>query len=439
MAILADNLRDASRAADAQRAVWLAKALSYYDGDGPGQILTVKRGGPDDNVAVNYASTIVDKGAAFLFGCEADIEIGPQDDFAGEDYLDSIWQEDERAVDLLDLATNGGIFGHAWAKIVLNEGIPQVVILDPLNMSAQWDPKNYKRVLRYRNQYNTTDASGQPIIWREDTERNGAQWVIREYSSRPDAAGWTLEATTDWPWPFAPVFECKNLPKANEFYGRADLSRFVLSLCFYLARVDSLINRIIRAHAGPKPIAKGIAEQDLKVGIDETLFLPSPEQDLKLLEMSGDLNGALAFRKQLREALAEVSHVPEIASGKLDGVGTLSGLALKILYGPLVDQTERKRRLYGKLLKDLVRALLVIGQTAAEQPIEINWPTIIPGDEKEAADVALVKHQLGVSADTLLREMGYDAEAEAEKYAAEQDQAMARAESAFNRGGNGTQ
>lgn len=411
----------------------LAKALAYYDGDEPKNLLKTKPGGPDDNTVVNCAATIVDKGVAFLFGEELDIEIGDEDDETGEGILNDLWPEDARHVDLIELGTNGGVFGHAWAKIVLDNGQPSVLILDPLNMSAEWDRRDYRRVNLYRNQYNTTDDAGNPIVWREDTERAGAQWVIKEYWSRPDMSGWVLQGTTDWPWPFAPVFECKNLPKPNEYYGKADLSKYVLHLCYYLARTDSLINRIIRAHASPKPIARGIAEQDLKTGTDDVLFLPSPEQDLKLLEMEGDLAGALAFRKQLRESLAEVSQVPEIATGKTESLGQLSGLALKILYGPLVDRTAQKRRLYGRLIKSLVRALFVVA--GQEEPdVELHWPESVPSDSVEAANVTLLKKQIGVSVDTLLREMGYDAETELDKGASEAEEALARQERAFNRG-----
>jgi hypothetical protein len=436
MSYLSNNLFQASEAAERMRLEIGAKALRYYDGLEPDKILAVKPGGPDDNIAVNYAETIVDKGVSFLFGEELGIEIGSESDTSGEAYLEEVWPMDARSVDLVDLATNGGIFGHAWLKIALSEGRPAIYVLDSQNMSAEWDKKNYKRVIRYRNQYNTTDENNQPIIWREDTDRDGAQWVINEYQSKPDKIGWTLISSTPWPYEFAPVFECKNLPKPNEFYGRADLSRYVLALIFYLARVDSLINKIIRAHASPKPVAKGLKSQDLKIGTDDILFLPNLDQQIELLEMSGDLRGAMDFRKLLREGLSEVSHVPEVATGKLDSIGQLSGLALKILYGPLLDQTIKKRRLYGKLVKDAVSALLAIGGKPG-LPVSLRWQNPMPSDEAATLNNALVKKQIGVSSDTLLQELGYDPDEEKVKRQADIEETMAAAERAFNRGNQG--
>lgn len=418
MAYLTKHLIEIRDAAEIERQTSGVKALAYYDGAQPSGILKVKEDGIDDNVSTNYAQTIVDKGTSFLFGSDLKIDVGTE----GDRLLSEVWPEDSRAVDLVDLATNGGIFGHAWLKIAIAEAVPQIHVLDPLNMSASWDKGDYKQVTRYRNQFNTEDENGTPIIWREDTIRVTGGWQIIESASRPDSRNWQEVRRISWPYPFAPIIECKNLPKPNEFYGKPDLSRNVLAICFYIARVDSLINKIIRAHASPKPFAKGLQKQNLEMGTDGMLFLPDKESEIKLLEMSGDLNGALSFRKQLRESLAEVSHVPEVASGKLEGIGTLSGLALKLLYGPLLDRTVTKRRLYGKLVKDVVRAILTIAGTRPGE-IALHWPNPMPADETEMVNNASVKKEIGVSTDTLLSEMGYDPQAERTKRQAEQPRA----------------
>jgi hypothetical protein len=131
--------------------------------------------------------------------------------------------------------------------------------------------------------------------------------------------------------------------------------------------------------------------------------------------MEGDLEQARNFRKDLREALSEVTHVPEVTTGKTDNVGQLSGRAMRILYGPLIDQTKRKRRLYGRMIKELVGNLLVVGgQTAAAPtamggqtvPVSISWGESLPADDLEQAQVAVLKKQFGYSNDTLIKQTG---------------------------------
>lgn len=403
------------------RAEMMCKALAYYDGHEPRDILKIKPDEPDDNLSVNYAQTIVDKGVSFLFGQELGIEIGGEGDESGEKLLSELWPVDIRCEDLIDLGTNGGTFGTAWIKLALDNGKPMVHVVDPLNMSAKWDAANYKLVREYCNQYNTQDAAGKPVIRRERAERqpNGF-WKIFSEESKPDSMIWLEFApTVNWNYPFAPFFHCKNLPKPNEFYGKADLNKSVLSLAYYIARVDSLINKIVRVHASPKPWARGMQKQDLQVGSDQMLFLPKAEMDLKLLEATGDLAGAQGFRKELRVALAEISHAPEVASGKVENIGQLSGLALKILYGPLIDRTAQKQRTYGRLITNVVKALLTLSGKP-DQEVTLNWQNPLPQDPLADLQAQQIKKGLGVSEEQILTELGYDTETIKQMQAANQ-------------------
>jgi hypothetical protein len=402
--------------AEAARLRLLSTAQLVYDGLGEPQLKKVNANDPDDNVQINYASVIVDKSVSFLFGDPLNIEIGPEEDSAPEEHLEEVWPADQRQEDFIDLATNGAIFGDAWLKLVVEDGVPRPVVLDPLNMSAVWKSKDYRKVIRFINQYNSFDEdSGKPIVYRETTFADGDHWVIREEHSLAANRNFTSSGPDiKWPYKFAPVFHCKNLPKPNEFYGKPDLSRFVLSLIYYIWRTDSLINRILRKHAHPKPVATGVKSQDLKLGIEDILFLPDKEQTLKLLEMTGDLGGAMNFRKQLREGLAEVSHVPEVATSKLESVGQLSGYALKILYGPLIDLSKKKRLMYGRLTKEVIEAMMEIGGLGGRQT-QLQWPDLVPNDPKEEAETYTLLNALGVSKDTILRKLGYDPDQEKEK------------------------
>lgn len=380
-------------------------ALQYYEGLIPKQ-LTTNPGEPDDNIAVNYAQVIVAKGVAFLFGDEVAFDIGaselqtsiterPLGLLAGDaqetedagDYIDRVWPVDQRDEDLIDLATDGAISGDAWLKISIREsGDPLVSILDPDLMAVDTDPHDFRSVACYRCQYETLDANGRKIIYREETSPSdtGHEWVIREFVSYSGGQTWTrIPDETIWNYPFAPIFHARNLPRSKSFYGRADLTPSVLALIKYLSRMDSLVGKIVRAHSSPKAWARGIVKQELQMSTSGMLFLgQSPDAQIGLLEMTGDLQGALAFRRLMREALSEVSHVPEVASGKMDNVGQLSGLALRILYGPLVDQTRTKRKLYGAMLKRVIQALLTIGGYGRREVV-IHWPEMIPKDPGE--------------------------------------------------------
>ncbi len=115
--------------------------------------------------------------------------------------------------------------------------------------------------------------------------------------------------------------------------------------------------------------------------------------------------------------------------------GALSGVALNILYQPLLEKTETKRRTYGDLLVELNRRLLALGGFGEDNFTVLHWPELLPGDPKAEAETALLQQQLGVSQDTLIERLGFDPELERQKRQAGDQQLGERLLTAFERGG----
>jgi hypothetical protein len=128
-----------------------------------------------------------------------------------------------------------------------------------------------------------------------------------------------------------------------------------------------------------------------------------------------------------------LSRIPEVSTGKLDNVGALSGVALEILYQPLLEKTLAKRVTYGDMLVELNRRLLAIGGFGDENYTELRWQDLLPKDKVAETNAALVLKQLGVSGDTLVQQFGYDPDLEREKRAKESDLGQALLQ-AFDRG-----
>jgi hypothetical protein len=121
-------------------------------------------------------------------------------------------------------------------------------------------------------------------------------------------------------------------------------------------------------------------------------------------------------------------------TGKLEGTGALSGVALRILYGPLEEKTQSKRLTYGEMLIELCRRLLEMGGFGSENIVTIEWPAIVPANEVEEREVAIMDEQLGASKDTLLTRLGYDADEEKEKRDAQGADMADQLLTAFDRG-----
>jgi len=400
-----------------RRLIAMDGALQYYDGKARKPLVT-QEGQPDDNKTTNYAKEIVETQVGLMLGEGFRIEIGNKEteETPEEAYLNEVWPEAQRAMDLLDIEMNGAIFGHCWAKIRLEANRPTVYPIDPMCMQVKWDARDYRNVIIYRNEYTGENEDGRIITYREDVQRVGQGWEIQESSSEGDNP-FSDPLVTPWPYSFAPFFECKNLPVPSEFWGHADLHPSVLSQIHYCHRLDSLINRILRLHAFPKTVGKGLKPSDIQVGVGGTLFIVNNAKEAELynLEMQSDLTAAREKLREWLDELYDMTHTPGVVRGKIDKLGSDSSLALKILYGPAVKHVWRKRTLRTEFLTRIIRALLEIGKKDAKAKIKIYWPPIIPANEKEMAETALIKKNVGFSQDTLIKELGGNPVDEKEK------------------------
>jgi hypothetical protein len=426
----------------------VARALEFYHGLVAPQ-LKVKDGDPDDNIFINYAEVVIDKGVSFLFGQPLKISVGSGTDKRGEEFLESVWSQAQRDEEFQEQAQDGGISGDAYLKISIeSSGLPRVTVGDPNTYEIVTDPHDCSRVVMYRCTYPVTSSNGKQTYFKEETVRaeDGRTWQIDQYEGDGEKSWTPVGQGVTWHFPFAPVFHAKNLPQPKSVYGKPDLTEAVLRVIAYISRLDSMCGKIVRIHSSPKPWARNLKKQDLEWGTDGMLFLKptggvggsSVEAQIGLLEMQNDISTALSLRKVLREGLAEMTGVPEVSTGKTETTGQFSGVALRILYGPLLDKTAKKQLRYGRMIIECVRALLTIGQrlgkVADDVTVKLNWPDPLPGDEKEKVDVAEGKKRLGVSEDTLQKELGYDPEHERQMSAQNSVDTATHLLNAFNSG-----
>lgn len=421
--------------ADAGRISQMKMAFEAYYGRLP-RPLRARPRQSDDSVMVNRCRPVVDKGVSFLFGSDITFEVQADDDGDGteaQEYLDGFWKQNRQMTLLQRLALTGGITGHAMFKILPptpGSKYPRLVVLDPSNVVVYTDPDDCETVLEYHIMYDRLDQSGN--IAREVRQviqrlPNGT-WLILDQEKGAKDKGWTTNRTVNWPYPFAPIAACQNLPAPGEYWGLSDTGPDLIQLNKDLNFVLSNINRILRYHAHPKTWGKGFNADQLKIAIDETVVLQADNAEMHNLEMTSDLHSSLNFADTIRGAMDELSRVPALSLGVLKDVprGTVSGVALQIMYEPLVEKTELKRRLYGDMLTELCQNILVMAGFAPDDAeVVIHWQSLLPADDMAEAQTAVLWSQLGISRSTILSRLGFDADTEADQIAKEEEDGTA--------------
>lgn len=420
------------------RRVRIMDAWKAYEGNMP-KPLKVKSGDPDDNLRVDLSQGVVGKGVSFLFPPGVAFEVDGQAESDADTWLAQCWEANSFLTTLLKIGINGGVTGDVFLRIYPRAPFPRVMVLDPANVTVITDEDDCEEVLAYLVQWN---VRGKEKVKRQIIERDDAAaktWTITDFVSE-EASSWVqVGEPVTWGYEWAPIFHCQNLPAPNCYYGYSDLEAPVLELNHGLNTTLSNINRILRYHAHPKTVLSGVAsppkapgailaaavnpntgQNGMDVAPDGLIKLADPNAKMYNLEMGSDLGSSLAFYREVKDLHHEVSRVPEIANGKVDGLGQIAGVALQILYQPLIEKTRDKRTLYGEMLEKLGAALLQMWRKGSTHQVKTKWPPILPSDPKGEAETGALLEGLGVSKDTVLTGLGFDAAEEAKKKAKEQ-------------------
>jgi hypothetical protein len=430
--LLRDLFAERVLADDQERLAAYRRAWQAYYGAYPDPLPVSARAGlpAEDNVKLNYARLIVDKSVHALFGQPPifDLDSQPGERTPAEQWLDQCLAANNWPSLLLKLATNGAVCGHAYIKLLPDgrgqspgQGYPRLINLSPEYVTVGTDPDDVETAIQYTIEWTSPGEAAQPIHHRELMIRDGQRWQIIDEQAE-GAGQWHTLSAVAWPHPWPPIHDCQNLPQANLYYGLPDLTPDLLDLIQAVNYVASNIVRITRHHAHPRTWGRGFRAQDMKLAVNEIMVLPSENAELRNLEMLGNLAFSHKTLDALREILHELAAIPEVTSGKLENIGPLSGVALGILYSPLIDRTDTKRATYGPMLESLARHLLELSPLPAcsqrtcavygggDQGVRatLAWPDIGPSNQLEKRQLLLLEQQLGVSQDTILTRLGYD-------------------------------
>lgn len=399
------------------------RAWQYYMGEHP-RPLKVKPGQTDDNVILNLSRIIVDKGVAFLFGKEVEFQIEEGETTEDEQLLDDIWDANHKMSLLQNIALNGAVCGHCYVKLVPDgittedgQTVTRLVNLDPAIVRPYWSPDDVEDVLWYKIEYEAAGPKGQMFKKQVIEKQDNETWLVTDYEAEGIKV-YKETASEVWPYSFAPICDWQNLPNPNVYFGASDLEDVAMNDAInFLA---SNILRIIRYHAHPKPVGVGFKASELPTSPDEMIILPNAEAKVFNLEMTSDLASSRQYLADLIGLYLRTARIPNLDPVNIN-VGALSGFALRILYGDLLEKNGVKQLTYGEGIKELNRRILTIAGRQGVRPARIVWQNPLPENKTElTGQLDAEINKLGVtSKETATQDLGRDYEVEKERMNAE--------------------
>jgi hypothetical protein len=433
--------------ADRKRQADIAYAWKAYEGELEPP-LDPMDDQPDDNVVANYIEDKVEAAKDFLFGKE--VEISVEDGVAEEvqAFIDETWGEKESRIPLLqELYVNGALAGHTFLRIVPQpDGSFRLVAVDPYCVFVKTMPQDCRTVLLYCIEYCTQEMSNGKAVnvyYREEIARIDPQqndpdssgvftdkdtrWLIQHWTREGDRGEWMPAGDPlSWPHPFPPLFHCPNMVKPNSFWGKPDVTKSLIKLNEALNVTNSYTQKLGRVMTGTILYASGTGLTELDYTPGHVTIMPTPDGKIEAVQLQADFAGLQNSSDRLQSRIDEQTGVPGIATGRASAMpgGNMSGIAIELLFMSMIKRNDTKKCLYGKLILDVTRALLILKGFSPDIKLTLNWQNPLPNDDSASFQAALLAKQIGVSDQTLLEERGYDPIEEMERNQTEDAQKL---------------
>lgn len=420
----------------------------------------------DPLVTVNYCAPFVEKAASFLMSPQGNKKDGvrflPPEPPASEreaneeaepvktfnelsilPFVERVWENNNKQGTLMEMGMMGGITGDVFVKVgwkdaeaptpILmldgSEVIPdqedewgnkltnaeqgkgQIVlsVLDPNLVFPLFDEHDRDRMIECQIIYFVTDPNdpeGDPVIYRETYTRDTITIQLGE--NDPVETPNLLREI--------PVVHIPNYKIAGRKYGKSDIHD-IINLQIQLNEKVTDISDIITYHAAPITIVQGGKVQGLEKGARKVWSGLAKDAKVFNLEVQSDLKASREHVLGLKQSMHELTGVPESSLGKDLAISNTSGVALSIMYQPLLDKRNMKMTTYGPGLQKINRLIIKFGEvmkliTIPEETVDkyktvVDWGDPLPKDELIALQVSAQEIALGLkSRHTVMKERG---------------------------------
>lgn len=421
----------------------------------------------EPQVTFNYTKLIVDMGWYYLFNKPPKISRRTLDKESKDEtarileFLRDVWTvHNDRDVLLMDMAIIGGITGDAFMVVSAEETdhntgqtLPaeeKRITIDlhdssltfpkfkrkPFGELVQvelWHPWVVTPQDAMKGEIPRTDPtldekppqSEEVHVFREIITEETIREYVDEYEiTRPmNVYGEWFAGSRPNPLKKINVVHIQNVRIPMEYYGMSDIYdqiRLNREMNTQMSEVSDILNY----HASPITVVKGARVSELQRGSHKVWGGIPPDGAIENLEMKSDLAGSHQFFSETRLAMLETSRTPEVATGRQFPASNLSGTALSMLYGPILEKVGRKSPSYVRGLRRINELVLRIAELKdpfkgevgkisrkglRKYYTDVMIQPSIPRNEKEQLDIAQQKLMLHlISRRRLWDEMGVD-------------------------------
>ncbi|CAB4129412.1 Portal protein [uncultured Caudovirales phage] len=313
-----------------------------------GHHTSFRRQAGEPSVVLNYYRAITDFIINFTFSKGVQFRSVKATEAIVPSLLERVWEVDNnKATVLWEIGQQGSVSGDCFIKVAYEEGYadsagfihPGRVRILPLNSSfafPEFHPHDRERLIRFKLKYRfwgtSLEGTRQVYTYTEILTDDTIEEYINDemIDSRPNPLG------------VIPVIHIPNVRVSGSPWGLADCNEMISINRIYNETATDIAD-IVNYHAAPVTVIIGAKASQLEKGANKVWGgLP---KDSKVMNLEGGgqgLRGAMDFMDRLKKAMHEMTGVPESALGQAMPVSNTSGVALSIMFQPLMNRYHQK-------------------------------------------------------------------------------------------------
>lgn len=331
----------------------------------------------ESQIALNYYRAFTDFVINFTFGKGVQFRSPKETEAIVPDLLERVWEVDNnKATVLWEIGQQGTVSGDCFIKVAYEEEYkdpagrvhPGRVRILPLNSSfcfPEFHPHDRERLIRFKLKYRfwgtSLEGTRQVFTYTEILTDD----IIEEYindeliDSRPNPLG-TI-----------PVIHIPNVRISGSPWGLSDCND-IISINRTYNEVATDVADIVNYHAAPVTVIIGAKASQLEKGANKVWGGLPKEARVENLEGGAQgLKGAMEFMELLKKSMHEMIGVPESALGQAMPVSNTSGVALSIMFQPLMNRYHQKIVQYAYGLERINELILL--NLAVKEPEMFTW------------------------------------------------------------------
>lgn len=271
------------------------------------------------------------------------------------EYLNEVWDNNNRDTLITELGQTKSITGEAWVKVQYQspedyrdpfeefpDGKIKLSVIPTQFVFPRYNDHDKDELESLLIMYPITAERETGLLMRRKVK---TKVMYREYWTADEIVVYIDGKEDDRmtnPYGVIPFVQIKNFPVAGKERGQNDLDDIIpLNVEYNTKKSD--VSEVIDYHSAPITLVYGAKIGNLEKGANKVWGGLPKDAKVENLGLQGDLTASANYMAECKTSMCEIGGIPETVLGGASAISNTSGVALQYINLPLIERTRVKR------------------------------------------------------------------------------------------------